>query len=61
MYYHPLIGVSIFLVAVIFSFILGRLYFKKKLNLDYQKNVNKKTPLPRGEITAPDAPWLDKK
>jgi len=60
MYYHPLIGVSIFLVAVIFSFILGRLYFKKKLNLDYQKNVNKKTPLPKGEITAPDAPWLDK-
>tara|TARA_E500000178_G_scaffold322792_1_gene347816 strand:- start:267 stop:452 length:186 start_codon:yes stop_codon:yes gene_type:complete len=61
MYYHPLIGVSIFLVAVIFSFILGRLYIKKKLNFFYQNNDKKKSPLPKGEITAPDAPWLDKK
>ena len=59
MYYHPLIGVSIFFIAIIFSFILGRLYIKKKLNLVHN-NDKKKPSLPKGEITAPDAPWLDK-
>ena len=61
MYYHPLIGISIFIIAVIISFILGRFYFKKKLNLVNSNRVNKKSPLPKGEITAPDAPWLDNK
>lgn len=61
MYYHPLIGISIFLVAVIFSFILGRHHIKKKLSFIYQNNDKKKSSLPKGEITAPDAPWLDKK
>ena len=61
MYYHPLIGISIFIMAVIISFILGRLYIKKKLNLVYNDKVKKKSPLPKGEITAPDAPWLDNK
>ena len=60
MQYHPLIGITIFIIAVIFSFILGRLYIKKKLNL-ISSNNNKKTTLPKGEITSPDAPWLDKK
>ena len=48
-------------MAVIISFILGRLYIKKKLNLGYNNKVKKKSPLPKGEITAPDAPWLDNK
>ena len=61
MYYHPLIGVFIFLIAIIFSFILGKLYLKKKLNLVFHNNDKKKSSLPKGEITAPDAPWLDKK
>ena len=61
MYYHPLIGISIFIMTVIISFILGKLYFKKKLNLVYNDKVKKKSPLPKGEITAPDAPWLDNK
>ncbi|MEC6996983.1 MAG: hypothetical protein VXW97_01935 [Pseudomonadota bacterium] len=61
MYYHPLIGISIFLIAVIFSFFLGRLYIKKRLNFISQSNDKKKSALPKGEITAPDAPWLDKK
>jgi len=61
MYYHPLIGISIFIMAVIISFILGRIYIKKKLNLVYNDKVKKKSPLPKGEITAPDAPWLDNK
>ena len=61
MYYHPLIGISIFIMAVIISFILGRFYIKKKLNLVYNDKVKKKSALPKGEITAPDAPWLDNK
>ena len=60
MYYHPIIGITIFLIAVVISFILGRIYIKKKLNLVFNNKVNKKKPLPKGEITSPDAPWLDK-
>ena len=60
MSYHPLIGITIFIAAIILSFILGRLYLKKKLNL-FNLNKKKKTiPIPKGEITSPDAPWLDK-
>ena len=61
MYYHPIIGIIIFVSAIIFAFILGRLYIKKKLNLTSDKQNTKKSNLPKGEITAPDAPWLDKK
>ena len=60
MYYHPFIGISIFVLAIILSFILGRLYLKKKLNLYNINNKKKGIPLPKGEITSPDAPWLDK-
>ena len=60
MHYHPLIGITIFIVAIIFSFILGRLYLKKKLNLINRSKIKKTTPIPKGEITSPDAPWLDK-
>ena len=59
MYYHPIIGISIFIMAVVISFILGRIYIKKKLNLVNNNKVKNKSPLPKGEITAPDAPWLD--
>ena len=48
-------------MAIIISFILGRLYLKKKLNLVYNEKGKKKSSLPKGEITAPDAPWLDNK
>ena len=58
MYYHPIIGILIFLIAIIISFILGRHYIKKK-----QHNFSdfKNSSLPKGEITSPDAPWLAKK
>ena len=60
--YHPILGITIFLLAIIFSFILGRLYIKKKLNLISNKqNIKNSNNIPRGEVTAPDAPWLDKK
>ena len=61
MYYHPLIGIFIFVFAIIISFILGRFYIKKKLNLLPNKQYKKSTNLPKGEITSPDAPWLNKK
>ena len=61
MHYHPLIGVLIFVFAIIVSFILGRFYIKKKLNLFPNKQFKKKSNLPKGEITSPDAPWLNKK
>ena len=61
MQYHPLMGISIFIMAIILSFILGRKYIKKKPNNNLSKKQNSnKSLLPKGEITAPDAPWLDK-
>ena len=59
--YHPIIGIIIFIIAVVISFILGRFYIKNKLNLPTKGNNKKNNILPKGEITAPDAPWLDKK
>ena len=61
MYYHPFLGITIFISAIIISFILGRFYIKKKMNLTSNSENRKKPSLPKGEITSPDAPWLDKK
>ena len=60
MYYHQVIGISIFVLAVILSFIFGKLYLKKKLNLFKKSNEKSDLSLPKGEVTSPDAPWLDK-
>ena len=60
MFYHPIMGITIFVIAVIISFILGRLYIRKKIGIIPSDKNNKKTNLPKGEITSPDAPWLDK-
>ena len=60
MYYHPLIGITIFILAIVFSFILGRSYINKKLKIFTRNDYKKKASLPKGEITSPDAPWLDK-
>ena len=66
MYYHPIIGIIIFIIAIIISFYLGRLLLKKS----DQKKVSsfsggndqiKNTSIPKGEITSPDAPWLKEK
>ena len=67
MYYHPLIGIIIFFSAIILSFLLGKLAYKKYLNRDSIENLETKkdssgkfSSPPKGEITAPDAPWLKK-
>ena len=57
--YHPIIGIIIFIIAVVISFILGRFYIKNKLNLPTTGNNKKNNILPKGELS--DAPWLDKK
>ena len=66
MYYHPLIGIFIFLGAVILSFFLGKYAFRKykrnlnNENLELLKTTNKNVAPPQGEITAPDSPWMKK-
>ncbi|MBF96647.1 MAG: hypothetical protein CFH34_00175 [Alphaproteobacteria bacterium MarineAlpha9_Bin4] len=66
MQYHPIIGIIIFLVAIILAFLLGKNAFKKyknkinASNLEEAKTKKKIPPPPHGEITAPDAPWLKK-
>ena len=61
MYYHPIIGIIIFIFAVILSFLLGKLYIRNKLNLFSNSRNKKNTTLPKGDVTAPDAPWLNEK
>ena len=60
MHYHPLIGITIFIIAVVLSFILGRLYIKKKLKIFSNSQHKSNSTPPKGEVTSPDAPWLDK-
>ena len=67
MYYHPLIGIIIFFVAIVVAFFLGKFAYKRykhsteysNLELLKSKNRSSSSP-PQGEITAPDAPWLKK-
>ena len=66
MYYHPIIGIIIFIIAIIISFYLGRLFLKKseQKKISSFKGENdkiKNTSIPKGEITSPDAPWLKEK
>tara|TARA_X000000950_G_scaffold288632_1_gene406419 strand:- start:11100 stop:11285 length:186 start_codon:yes stop_codon:yes gene_type:complete len=61
MSYHPLLGITIFFIAIIISFFLGRLYIKKKSYLLSENKTNINNTIPRGEIKSPDAPWLNKK
>ena len=61
MSYHPIIGIIVFILAIFISFILGKMYLKKKLNIFSDTQNNKKNIVPKGEVTSPDAPWLDKK
>ena len=61
MYYHPIIGIFIFIIAIILSFILGKSYIRKKYNKTVNFSDIENTNIPKGEITSPDAPWLDDK
>ena len=67
MNYHPLMGISIFFIAIIISFFLGRKLIKTnipfskihKVTDNYSSRKKKFSPT-KGEITSPDAPWLQK-
>ncbi len=61
MSYHPIIGISIFLLAVIISFAFGRAYIKRKPNTYSADLKEREKNMPQGEITSPDAPWLNEK
>ena len=59
MTYHPIMGISIFIISLIIAYYLGT-YIAKKYKSS--KNIGKKlkkTDL--GDAAAPDAPWMDKK
>ena len=58
MYYHPLIGITIFLVAIVLSFLLGNRLMKKRKNNMINLSELEQNQIPKGEITSPDAPWL---
>ena len=66
MNYHPIIGIIIFIIAIVISFYLGRLLLKKsnkKKASSFNEEINqiKNPSIPKGEITSPDAPWLKEK
>jgi UPF0716 family protein affecting phage T7 exclusion len=61
MEYHPIIGILIFLFAVLLSFMLGRYLVKKRNGSLVNMPPKKKKLIQYGDITSPDAPWLDKK
>ena len=66
MYYHPIIGIIIFIIAVIISFYIGRFLLKKSnkkkiSSFNGENDQIKNNSIPKGEITSPDAPWLKEK
>ena len=61
MSYHPIMGILIFFFAVIISFVLGKYYIKKKSNIYISDLQKKNKKITHGEITSPDAPWLNEK
>lgn len=61
MSYHPIMGILIFLFAVIISFAFGRSYIKKKTTTYDTGLEQKEKNITHGEITSPDAPWLNEK
>ena len=69
MTYHPIIGILIFLLTIILSFFLGKNAFKKYKSKEKFTNLrvlekNEKQSYvsapPKGDVTSPDAPWLNK-
>jgi septation ring formation regulator EzrA len=66
MYYHPIIGIIIFIIAVVISFYIGRFLLKKSnknkiSSFNGENDQIKNNSIPKGEITSPDAPWLKEK
>ena len=65
MYYHPIIGILIFLISVLIAFLIGKRYINyKNIRNHAPNNHSSKKDIvlpPKGDITSPDAPWLKDK
>ena len=61
MYYHPLIGVTIFIISILLSFILGHYLMRNKKNKMIKLTKIEKNNITKGEVPSPDAPWLKNK
>ena len=62
MSYHPLMGVTFFLIVVLISYYLGRkvnIYNKQKKTKNVEIHINDKKEKNTSEVISPDASWLD--
>ena len=57
MHYHPIIGITIFIISVIIAYYIGS-YITKKYKLSKFRDEEKKDDY--GDAPAPDAPWMKK-
>jgi len=59
MTYHPIMGISIFIISLIIAYYIGTYIAKKYKSSRNVSEKLKKTDL--GDAAAPDAPWMNKK
>ena len=59
MTYHPIMGISIFIISLIIAYYIGTYIAKKDKSSRNVSEKLKKTDL--GDEAAPDAPWMNKK
>ena len=59
MTYHPIIGISIFIISLIIAYYIGTYIAKKYKSSRNVSEKLKKTDL--GDAAAPDAPWMNEK
>jgi len=55
MSYHPIMGISFFIISIVIAYYIGR-YIKKK----YKSSKSKDNKTDYGDAAAPDAPWMKK-
>ena len=58
MTYHPIMGISIFILAILLAYFLGTFITKKYKSSSYFQKRIKGTD---GDAAMPDAPWVNKK
>ena len=59
MTYHPIMGISIFIISLIIAYYIGTYISKKYKSKNNVSEKLKKTDL--GDAAAPDAPWMNEK
>ena len=58
MTYHPIIGISIFILSILAAYLLGKFISRKYKSSSYFQKKIKETD---GDAAMPDAPWVNKK